>query len=77
MTKNVFSFVVCGMGTIHVAIEMLCGLIKPYAAMHGDLIYKKDEPGRELFIIIEGIVEEQHTESGISNKTLEVPALKS
>jgi hypothetical protein len=43
------------------AITRLCALIKPYTAMNGDLIYKRGEVGREIFIIIGGTVEIQYT----------------
>lgn len=39
------------------AITMLCSLIKPYTAMQGDPIYKQGEVGREVYVIMQGIVE--------------------
>ena len=43
------------------AITQICALIKPLKAMEGDMIYKNGEVGREIYIIIEGIVEIQYT----------------
>ena len=36
------------------AITRICGLIKPFAAMRGDVVYKRGEVGREIYIVIDG-----------------------
>ena len=37
-------------------IARCCFVIKPYVAMMGDIIYKRQEVGREMYIIVEGTV---------------------
>lgn len=44
------------------AITRLCALIKPFTAMQDDLIYKRGEVGREIYIIVEGDVDIHYIE---------------
>ena len=46
------------------AIIRLCGLLKPFRAMKEDLIYKRGEIGRELYIIMKGQVRISFTNTG-------------
>jgi CRP-like cAMP-binding protein len=39
------------------AITQLCLLIKPYMAMSGDVIYRRGDVGREIYIVIGGAVQ--------------------
>jgi hypothetical protein len=45
------------------AIIRLCGLLKPFRAMKEDLIYKRGEVGRELYIVMRGEVRISFTDT--------------
>lgn len=50
------------------AIVKICGLLKPFCAMKDDLIYKRGEVGREMYVIMKGSIEISFTDE--ATKTL-------
>ena len=49
------------------AIIKLCGLLKPFCAMQDDLIYKRGEVGREMYVLMNGNVQISFTDSATKN----------